>query len=392
MENYDINLLEIVHIIVKRKAFIAKVSGAAFVLSLILSLCLPKIYTATAKVLPPQKEGSSGLSALIGQMGGSAALGGLGGGNDLYVGILKSRSVADAIIHRFDLTTVFKTKRPEDTRKLLEGMVKFTSSAKEGTITIEASDKNPERAARLANAFVDELGKASVRLNITKAGNEKTFLEKRLNLAKEDLRKAEEEMRTFSQQHKVVQVDSQTKAAIEGVARLKGELATQEIKLASLRSYQTDESADVKLLQSAIKKLRSELASYGGTGNEGEGIPSVGLIPQLGTEYLRKMRELKSQETIYEQLTKQYEVAKLSEAKDVASIQILDEAVVPTKKSKPKRSMIVLLATSVAFIFSLCAVFVSEYLEKLPDEDRRLLEQIKAQAFSCNNFFRKKAA
>jgi uncharacterized protein involved in exopolysaccharide biosynthesis len=390
----EINLLEIIHIIVKRKAFIIKVCGAAFVLSVIVSLLLPSVYTATAKVLPPQKEGGGNLSALLGQAGGLAGLaglaGGLGGGTDLYVAILKSRSVADAVIQRLDLAKVYKAEKPEDTRKVLEGKVKFTSSPKEGIITIDASDKDPERAAKLANAFVDELGKASVRLNITKAGSEKTFLAKRLAVAKEDLRKAEEDMRAFSQQHKVVQVDSQAKASIEGVARLRGELASQEIKLSALRSYQTDESPEVRLLQSAIKKLRGELAAYGGAGGEGEGIPSIGSIPQLGLEYLRRMRELKTQEAIYEQLTKQYEVAKLSEAKDVASIQVLDEPVVPTKRSKPKRLVIVLAATTTAFFVAISCVLIERYMQRLSSDDRQLWMEIGNQFFSFRDAFRKR--
>ena len=389
-EQGEMNLLEIIHVVVKRKAFIIKVSGVAFIISLIVSLCLPNVYTATAKILPPQKEGSGGLSSILGQMGGAAALaglGGLGGGTDLYVGILRSRSVADAVIQRLDLVRIFKTKTPEESRKRLEAKVKFTSSTKEGIITIAASDKNPERAAKIASAFVDELGKASVRLNITKAGNERAFLEKRLASVKEDLRKAEESMRTFSQEHKVVQVDSQARASIEGVARLRGELASQEIKLASLKSFQTDESPEVRLVQSAIRKLRGELAAYGGSGGESDGIPSVGAIPQLGVEYLRRMRELKTQEAIYEQLTKQYEVAKLSEAKDVSTVQVLDEPVVPTKKSKPKRSLIFIMTTVGAFFVSLLVVVLLEYLERLSDEDKRRWEMIKAHAFSFQTVF-----
>jgi uncharacterized protein involved in exopolysaccharide biosynthesis len=391
----EINLLEIIYIIVRRKAFIAKACGIAFVLSVILSLCLPNIYTASAKILPPQKEGGGGLSSLLGQMGGAAALaglGGLGGGTDLYVGILKSRSVADAVIQRLDLAKVYETKNPDATRKALEGQVKFAGSPKEGIITISASDKDPERAAKLANAFVDELGKASVRLNITKAGGEKAFLEKRLVTVKEDLRKAEEEMRTFSQQHKVVQVDAQARAAVEGAARLKAELASQEVKLAALRSYQTDENAEVRLLQSSIRKLKGELIAHGGSGGEGEGVPSVGAVPQLGLEYLRKMRELKTQEAIYEQLTKQYEVAKLSEAKDVSSVQVLDEAVVPMKKSKPKRSLIVLAVTLGTFFSTVFGVLMQAYLVRLPGDDRRLWGQIQEQLFDIRGVFRKKGA
>jgi len=386
VDEQEINLLELLQVIVKRKMFIIKMCSVAVLVSVTYSLILPNIYSATAKVLPPQKE-SVGLSALLGQVGGLAGLaagglgGGLGGGSDLYVGMLKSRSVADAVIQRLDLAKVYKTKSPEETRKKLEGTVKILAG-KDGIISITAEDKEPKRAALLANAFVEELGRTTIRLNLSKAGTERLFLEKRLDLVKKDLKNAEDGLKAFAQQNKVVQVDSQAKASIEGIARLKAELASREVQLSVLRSYQTDESSEVKALQSGIKRLQGELGKRAGSGGGGEGIPSIGNVPGLGLEYVRKMRELKTQEAIFEQLTKQYELAKLNEAKDSSSLQVLDEAVAPSKKSKPKRFLIVILATVTAFFVSIFLVFLQEYLAKMSDEDRKIIENIKKHALA----------
>ena len=366
----EIRLVDLLVVLAKHRLFIAKVCGMALILSVMYALYLPNIYSATARVLPPQKDGGGNLAALMGQMGGLLSLmqGGVTGSSELYVGILKSRSVEDAIVKNLDLAAVYKTRTPEDTRLRLERAVKFQLGTKDGIITITASDKDPQRAARVANAFVEELGKANVRLNSTKSGTERSFLEKRLTLVKDDLRRAEEDLRAFSRQHKVVQVDAQAKASIETVARLKAALASKEVQLAALRSYQTDENSEVKMIQTSIKNIRSQLASRAGSGGDDEGIPTIGTVSDLGVEYLRKMREFKTQEAIFEQLTKQYELAKLGEAKDFPTIQVLDEAVVPTKKSKPKRSLIVAAGVTIAFFASLLTIVSKEFFGTLPEE------------------------
>jgi len=383
IEEQEINLLELVQVLVKRKMLIIKMCTLALVISVGYSLTLPNIYSATAKVLPPQKEAGGGLSALLGQAGSLAALaaGGLGGGSDLYLGILKSRSVGDAVIQRLDLGKVYQTKNLEDTRASLNASVKV-QAGKDGIISITAEDKDPKRSALLANAFVEELGRTTVRLNLSKAGTERVFLEKRLDLVKKDLKTAEDDLKSFAQQNKIVHVDSQAKASIEGISRMKAELASREVQLSVLRSKQTEESSEVKALASGLNRLNSEIGRLAGNNGDAQGIPSVGSIPGVGLEYMRKTRELKTQEAIFEQLTKQYEVAKLTEAKDSSALQILDEAVIPVNKSKPKRSLIVILATVTAFFVSVFAVFVLEYLGKMSVEDRKIFNSIKKQALA----------
>lgn len=385
-EEREINLLELLRVIARRKSFIVRTCAAAVIIAACISLALRNTYTASAKILPPQKESGGGLSALLGQAGGLAALagmggiggmGGLGGGTtDLYLGILKSRSVADAVIKRLDLQTEFKAKTIDDARKKLDARVKF-KAGKDGIISIDADSRDPRKAAQLANTFVEELGRRSVELNLSKAGAERMFLEKRLEMVKLDLRNAENNMKAFAEQNKTFKADSQATMAVEGIARLKAEIITKEALLASLRNNMTDENSDVKALMAGIARLRSQLGTMTGSGGS-DVIPTVGNIPALSVEYVRKMRELKTQEALFELLTKQYEVAKINEAKDTSSMQVLDEAVVPLKTSKPRRLMIVVLAAVTAFFASIIVVFIQEYFSKLSPEDAAIIHDIKA--------------
>jgi len=375
----EINLLELLRVIVRRKMLIIKTCTAAIVLSVCYALSLDNIYTATNQFLPPQKEGAGvAFSALLSQAGGLAGLagGGLGGSAELYLGILKSRSVADAVIKRLDLQKEFKKKTIDETRKKLEKIVKF-KSGKNGIITVSADSKDPQKAALLANTFVEELTHKSVNLYIVKAGGERQFLEKRLEVVKQELKKAEDDLRAFQEKYKTIKVDTQAAVAIEGIARIKAEIVYKEVQLASLSNSRTGESSDVKALQAAISKLKSQMGAMVGSGGADNVIPAAGNVPALGVEYLRKMRELKIQEVVFEQLTKQYEMAKINENKDSSSLQILDEAVAPAKKSKPKRSLIVLLSTFTAFLISVVTIFVQEHLSKLSPEDTAIIREIK---------------
>lgn len=376
----EINLLELLQIILRRKALVIKICSGVALVAVVYSLLLPNIYTATAKVLPPQKDSTGGLATLLGQGGASIAgiassFGG-GGGAPLYLGILNSRSVADAVIKRLDLEKTFKADSMDVARKKLANLVKM-QAGKDGIISITAEGKDPKLVSDLANAFVAELERKSVELNLTKAGSERVFLQKRLEVVKADLKEAEELLRSFQLRNKAFKVDQQAEASIEGIARLKAEIASKEVQLTSLRSYQTDESFEVKTAQAVLANLRSRMAQMTGSGTNADGIPSVGAIPDLAVQYLRLLREVKVQEAVYEQLTKQYETAKILEAKDSSAIQILDEAVPPVKKTSPKRSVIVIAATAIAFVCSLFYIFFLEYFQKMSPADRNRWSEIK---------------
>jgi uncharacterized protein involved in exopolysaccharide biosynthesis len=242
---------------------------------------------------------------------------------------------------------------------------------------VTAKNKDPKKAALLANTFVDEMIRRSVELYLTKAGTERQFLEVRMDTVKAELKNAESDLRAFQEKHKTIKADAQASVAIDGIARLRAEIVSKEVQLATLRNSMTDESSEVKALQAGISRLKSQQGTMTGSGGNENIIPASGNLPGIGMDYVRLLREVKIQEAIFEQLSKQYELAKINEAKDSSSVQIIDEAIPPAKKSGPKRSLIVMLATFTAFILSLGIIFVQEYLTKLSPEDAEIVKEIK---------------
>jgi len=371
-EKDTIDLLDYLQVIAKHSRMIILVTGAAFIISIIVSLLLPKIYSSTARIIPPQQDQGM-MAALLGQAGGLANLAGgmLGSGTtgDLYVGMLKSEAVKDVIIDKFKLMDVYEEDYRLDTYEALDKATTIELGKKDGIISITVEDKDPVRAANMANAFVDELAILSVNLNITGAGQNRKFLEQRLVKAKSDLAKAEDKLKAYQSKNKAVNIGEQAKATIEGVAQLRAQLAVQEIQLASLRSYLTDENDEIKTVKSSIANLRSQIANLEGV-SKGSSIPSVGSVPALGQEYMRLMRELKIQETIIEFVTNQYEMAKFNEAKDVPGVQVLQKAKVPDKKVKPKRVLLVFILSFASFFFAMLLAFVKEYAERMTNDER----------------------
>ena len=367
-----VDLLDYLQVIARRRRMICWVTGLAFVLSIVISLLLPKIYSSTARIIPPQQDQGL-MAAMMGQMGGLAGLAGgmLGSGTtgDLYVGMLKSEAVKDVIIDKFKLMDVYEEDYRLDTYEALDDAATIEIGRKDGIISITVEDEEPARAAEMANAFVGELEKLSVALNITGAGQNRKFLEQRLVKAKLDLARAEDNLKAYQAKNKALDITEQAKVTIGGVAQLRAQLAVQEVQLASLRSYLTDENDEIKTVKASIANLKAQIASLEST-SKGSSIPSVGSVPALGQEYLRLMRELKIQETIIEFITKQYEMAKFTEAKDVSGVQILQKATVPDKKTKPKRTLLVLGITFATFMFAVFLAFVLENVKWMSPGDR----------------------
>jgi uncharacterized protein involved in exopolysaccharide biosynthesis len=367
-----LSLLDALQIVARRSRMISRATLAAAVLSVIISLLLPNIYTAKTMILPAQED--KGLaSAMMAQLGGLASLAGasVGGATtaDLYVSMLKCEAIKDPIIDRFKLMDVYENKYRMDTYKALDKKAVIAAGKKDGIITITVDDKDPKRAAEMANAYVEELGKLAVRLNVTGAGKNRVFLEERLAQAKGDLAKAEENLKVFQAKNKAVQMTAQAEATIKGVAEMRARLAAQEVQLATYRRQLTESSQEVKNLGTSVANLKAQVAKLEGVGGNSS-IPSVGSVPAIGQEYVRIMREFKIQESLVELLTKQYEMARLSESKDISPLQVIQKARVPERKSKPKRSVFVLVATMAVFFSSVFMTFVLESFARMPDEDR----------------------
>ncbi len=372
----EVSLLDLLIVLAKHKRLVLGLSAAAAVVSAAISLLLPNIYTGTTKVLPPQQTQST--SAVLAQLGslaglaGGAVAAGLKNPNDLYVGMLKSRTVADNLIQRFDLNKLYDKKYPSETRKQLEKETTIVAG-KDGIITIEVEDRDPKRAADLANAYVDELFKLTTVLAVTEASQRRLFFERQLDLARVNLVKAETEARKALEQGGLAAVDVQGRSAVETAARLRAQISVKEVQIGAMRTFASEGNPELKLAQQEIEVMKRELAKSEGTtpnktarsaARENSGIDNLGLL-----------RDVKYYETMYGLLAQQYESAKIDEAKDSAIIQVMDKAIEPDRRSKPKRTLIVVLSALVAGLLSVLLAFVLEAMANAksdPEQSQRL--------------------
>lgn len=364
----EINLMDLLLVLAKHNRFIIKLTGAVAVLAVIYTLLQPNIYTAKTVILPPQ-QGASTASMLLGQLGGLAGLAGGAAGikspNDLHIGMLKSRTVADKMIARFKLQQKYEAKTLEATRKALAGAT-VIASGKDGFITIEYSDKDPKFAASVANAYVEELDKLNNTLAVTEASRKRLFFETQLKMTRDNLVAAEVGFKQTQERTGLIQPEAQGQAIIMAASNLRAQVTAAEVKLQSMGSFATPQNPDYQKLQQNLASLRAQLAKAERNGVQGRGdiMVPTGKLPETGLDYLRKMRDLKYQETLFELLSKQFEIAKIDEAKEAALIQVVDKALVPEQKSKPKRSLIVILATLMAFFLGVLLAFVREASER----------------------------
>jgi uncharacterized protein involved in exopolysaccharide biosynthesis len=377
IEDDEINLLDLLIVLAKHKRITLGVPLAAGIVSAVISLLLPNYYTGTARILPPQQSASAA-SALLNQLGGalgglaSAAGGALGvrNPNDLYVGMLKSRTVADNLISRFDLAKVYDEDRLSDTRKRLEKET-TVAAGKDGIITIEVDDKDPKRAADLANAYVDELMKLTKVLAVTEASQRRLFFERQLLQVKDNLTAAEMAARQGLQKGGLAQVDAQGRSMIEVTARLRAQISAKEVQISSMRTFAAEGNPELQRTQQELEALKRELGRVEGSSpiaavGKGETSGSSGL------DNLSRLRDVKYYEFLYELLAKQYELARIDEAKDATIVQVMDKAVEPDRKSWPKRLLIVLLSALVAAFVGVLAASIRETLEKVRNDPQRI--------------------
>ncbi|HLA47843.1 MAG: hypothetical protein A3I04_02595 [Nitrospinae bacterium RIFCSPLOWO2_02_FULL_39_110] len=383
IQDDEINLLDYLIVLAKRKKLIIGVTLLTSIITAGISLNMPPIYMAETKILPPQQGSQSMASQIMSQLGGFAGLAGGAVGikttNDLYIGLLKSRPVLDPIIDNFKLMDVYEAKYRDDARNGLAGALKARDDKKSGIITIGIEDKDPKRAADMANAFVEGLKDLTNKFAVTEAAQRRLFFEEQLKNAKESLVKAEESIMGFQERTGAIKIDEQTKAVLTGIAQLRGEVAAKEVQLLVMKTYATPQNPDIQRVEEEIRGLKEQLDKLEhkeGSGNNPDPLMPTGRIPSLGTEYIRKMREFKYNETLYEIFLKQYEAARLDEAKEAAVIQVLEKAIPPEKRVKPKRRQMVMIAGVTGLFASIFLAFFMEYREKISDdpENRKRLE------------------
>jgi uncharacterized protein involved in exopolysaccharide biosynthesis len=348
----------------QRRQFLLRVTAVAFLLAVLLSFLVPNRYESTTRLMPPDQSNSdmTKLALLAGQAG--AGLGALAGdalglksSGALFVGVLQSRTVRDDVVSRFDLRKVYGDRRREDARSDLAGNTEISEDRKSGIISIRVTDGNAQRAAAMAEEYVEELNRVVAQLNTTSAHRERVFLEGRLAQVKQNLESAEKDFSEFASKNTALNIPEQGKAMIEAAGALQGQLIAAQTELEGLRQIYTDNNVRVRALQARVDELRSQLQKLGGKPgaepppNNADGqtaYPSIRELPLLGVGYADLYRRTKVEETIFESLTQEYELAKVEEAKETPSVKVLDPPDIPENKSFPPRLAIALSCSMLA--------------------------------------------
>jgi uncharacterized protein involved in exopolysaccharide biosynthesis len=360
----EISLLDLALVVVENLRLLVLGPLAAGLVALGISFLIPPTFTAKTQFLPPQQQQSAAASMLasLGSLGGLAgAAAGIKNPSDQYLAFLKSVSLQDALIDRFDLVKRFQVENRTDARRVMEGGVR-TSSGKDGLIAVEVDDKDPKFAADLANAHVEELRKLLGRLAVTEAQQRRVFFEKQLQEARGNLAKSESALRSTGVSESLLK--SNPTAALAGVAALKAQVTAQEVKVGAMRNYLSESAPEFRSALNDLTNLRGVLAKQQ-TAEE----PS---IKNADGSYIQRYRDFKYFETLYELYAKQFEIARVDEAREGAVIQVLDAAQTPERKSKPKKALIALVSTLAAGFGLLLFVFVRNAIKKSQVADPRM--------------------
>jgi uncharacterized protein involved in exopolysaccharide biosynthesis len=370
MQNLDANarkqdeiqvpVSELVVALWRRRLWLTMISGFGFLLSICIALSIPNEYKSTAQLMPPDHQTLSGLSMLDPFSEASAAAAAMGGSlletatpGGTLEGVLRSRTSEDDIVNRFNLLSVYHCKYSSEARSNLAGNTIFTEDKQSGIITISVTDVDKYRALKLTEAYIEELDKLLSLVNTSSAHRERLFLGERLKSLKSDLDSTSAQLSQFSSRNATMNPQSQGQALIEAAARLQAELITAQSELNGLRARYSDDNMSVREVRARVDELQGQLRKMRGAGEKGNDAtlnanqfsPSMSELPILGVTYTNIYRQLTMQEALYETLSKQYELAKVEEAKEIPIVKVLDEPALAETKSSPHRTLIVLLLT-----------------------------------------------
>lgn len=372
----DIGLLDLLIVLAKRKKLVLGIPFITALIATFLVLRMPPIYTATTKIVTPQQnQAAASLASQLGAVGGLVGVGsGLRSQNEVYVTMLKSRTLLDNLIERFGFMKRIEFKNPSQARAWLTNAAHVTNSIKDGVITIDVEDEDPDRATELANAFVDELFKFTRVLAVTEASQRRLFLERQFGQARENLIKVESSAREALDRGGLIKVDDQGRAMVETTARLRAQMTAKEVQIGAMRSFASDDNPEMQRAQQELSVLRRELAKV--EGETGVNSAQTGKVGK-GLSNLRLLRDVKYYEALNELLAKQLELAKIEEASNSSVLQVLDKAVRPDIKTKPKRRQIVLVWTAASLIVAIILAFIMEWISTMRDDPTRA-ERIQA--------------
>jgi uncharacterized protein involved in exopolysaccharide biosynthesis len=371
----------------KQRKLLGKFVAYGAAAALLMAILVPSRYAATTRLMPPDPPAGAGMAMLAGIAGKmGATLGTLGGdllgmntSADLFAGVLQSRTVQNDLISKYDLRRVYDERRMVDARKELTRRTDISIDRKSGILTIQVTDHDPKRATALAGEYVAQLNDVVTQLNTSSAHRERVFLEERLQEVKTDLESAEKDFSRFSSKNGAIDIKEQGKAMVEAAAILEGQLIAAQTELQGLRQIYTDQNIRVRTMQARIAELHRQLLKMGGKGEsdgspaqesqEDELYPSIRKLPILGVTYADLYRHMKVEETVFETLTQQYEIAKVQEAKEVPSVKVLDPPEVPEKKAFPPRILLTVLGAFLALAAGIGWVIANDGWEKMDPQD-----------------------
>ena len=376
-----------------RRLFLRAV-GIGLLLSTLVAILIPNQYTSTTQLMPPDNQSSTSSMAMMAatlakSAGALSSVAGdlltLKSSGAMFVGVLRSQTVQDRLVQQFDLRKVYGKKLNVDARQKLDESTFITEDRKSGIITINVTDHSKERAAALANAYVEQLNSLVAQLSTSSAHRERVFLEDRLNAVKQNLDQDANQLAQFSSKNNTLDIRDEGRAMLDAAAGIAGQMIAAQSQLEGLRQIYTDSNPRVRSLNAHVMELRKQLDKLGGakgqTGAAGDQAavdptsdmpyPSIQKLPLLGVKYADLYRQVRIQETVYELLTQQYEMAKVQEAKEIPSVKTLDPARVPERKSFPPRLLIILSGICLAIVIAAVWVLGSIRWDRLDPQDPR---------------------
>ncbi|MGA8489261.1 MAG: GNVR domain-containing protein [Terriglobales bacterium] len=405
-EGPTLRLIEVAWLLWSKRRFLVRLTACGLVLFTIIAFLLPKHYTAVVHLMPPDYSASSQLAMSMpslsggGDEEGSGGGGGVGGGGgsvgvgsvmgfaskllglstsgSLIAGVAQSRTVEDNIIAQFGLMNLYRTKYPEDARKILESTTEIKEDTKTGIISLSFEDKDPRRAAAIAQAYVENLNHVLAGVNASSAHRERLFIDQRLLEVKKDLDASAKEFAEFASANSAINIPEQAKAMVGAAADLEAKLIAAQSMLGGLRQIYTDSNVNVRQMEASVAELQKQINQFGGRDvipaggtslPKSELYPSVRQLPLLGVKYLDLYRRNKINEAVFEFLTKQGEIARVEEARDVPSVQVLDPAAVPQKKTSPRRLLIMIIGMSFTFFAGASWLIGGAYWDRIDPQE-----------------------
>jgi uncharacterized protein involved in exopolysaccharide biosynthesis len=382
----------------QERRFLFRCVVVGFLVSAVIAFLIPVRYTSITRLMPPDQAGA-GMASMLAALGkGGSELGvigsellGLRTSSDLFVGILHSRTIQDQLVAKYDLRKVYGVSRWDDARKNLEKRTDVTADRKSGIVTITVSDHDAQRAAALAREYVDALNRVVLTQNTSSAHKEKEFLEQRLGEVKVDLERAEKNFGDFASKNTAIDVKEQGKAMLGAAAEMQGQLIAAQTELEGLRQIYTESNVRVRSTEAKIAEYQRQLQKLGGKAESSDSpstptsdqYPSIRQLPILGVQYADLYREAKVQEAIFETLTKQYEMAKVEEARETPSVKVLDAGDVPERKSFPPRMILIAMGCFVAIGIGVGWLLARERWREIdPNHPGKLLALEVAETFN----------